>query len=129
MRSAITGRVVGYLAATVAVSIVSITAAARVGTFRESGSPSGSFWHRLLMDRTTVGFVRAAVVMVAIYVIASGAALVAGGRWLRSMKATGFEVDASNHGEITIASLEQQLRDTRAERDEAIRLLKEVHGG
>ena len=52
-----------------------------------------SLWQLLLADYVTLGFVRLAFVMLAIFVIASVPALVAGGRWMKSFGTGGLIAD------------------------------------
>ena len=130
VRSLLRGSAAGFAAAVLAISIVSITAVMGAGTFRSSEPrDDGSFWHRLFADRATVGFVRAALVVFAVYVVASGAALITTGRWIRSVKTTGFDVDDPRELNEMISALRAENETARKERDEAQRLLWRSLGG
>ena len=83
-------------------------------------------WRLLLTDRATVGFVRAAVIMLALYTIASTAALAMSGRWLKALKTSGIEADDARVADSTIRSLEEQVRRAEQELGEAKRLLWRV---
>jgi len=94
-----------------------------------------SLWQLLLSDHVTLGFVRLAFVMLAIFVIASVPALIAGGRWLKSFGAGGFTADnaAGLRGALqaTRRELDRTIHDLEAvtkERDEAVALVKQLRG-
>jgi hypothetical protein len=101
--------------------------------FAAEASGEASLWQLLLSDHVTLGFVRLAFVMLAVFVIASVPALVAGGRWLKSFGAGGFIADdaAGLLGalEATKRELDRTTRDLEAakkERDEAVELAKRL---
>jgi hypothetical protein len=114
-----------FVAAGLAAGIVVSSAIGSVWVFRGSahGTPGESIWRLLLTDRATVGFIRSAVIMVALYVVASVAALAASGRWINKVKTTGIEADAAQDADATITRLREQLRLAERERDESNRLL------
>jgi hypothetical protein len=92
-----------------------------------------SLWQLLLSDHVTLGFVRLAFVMLAVFVIASVPALVVGGRWLKSFGAGGLIADeaADLRGalEATQRDLERKTRRLEAvtkERDETLALVEEL---
>ena len=87
-----------------------------------------SFWRVLLSDRATLGFLRLAVLMGALYVVASAAALIVGGRWIRSIGSQGFEADARIADE-RVVELEQRYAQVREDRDRLLRLLEEFEDG
>jgi hypothetical protein len=83
-----------------------------------------SVWQFVLSDRTTLGFVRLAVVALALFVIASVPALVLAGRWLKGLSAGGISADDAEdasevigqlRGEVT--RLSTDLRRVRRERE------------
>lgn len=76
---------------------------------RPATTPDESVWRLLLSDRTTVGFVRLALIGIALYALVSIAALVVGGRWIRVFGAGGFEADAVATSEEIIADLRDRL--------------------
>ena len=75
-------------------------------------------------DRATLGFIRAALVMLAIYVIGSLAALLVSGRWIRSIGRGGLETDPARSIEERIAELEKEAKIANERRDELARLLE-----
>jgi hypothetical protein len=86
-----------------------------------------SFWQLLLADRLTLGFVRLAVVMLAVFVIASVPALIAGGRWLKGFGTGGLTADDAALAVDVIADLRDELDRTtkeleavKKERDDAV---------
>jgi len=92
-----------------------------------------SLWQLLLSDHVTLGFVRLAFVMLAVFVIASVPALVIGGRWLKGFGAGGLIADdaADLRNELyeTKRKLDRTTRDLEAvtkERDEAVALLEQL---
>jgi hypothetical protein len=79
-----------------------------------------TFAQQIFSDRATIGFVRFAFVMLALYVIASVPALVVGGRWLRGFNTTGVTADdAVVDGAVVIADLRRKVRKLQSERDTA----------
>jgi hypothetical protein len=128
----ISERVVQVASAAAAVVLAVVLAARSVWPF-DASRPRlpvrPSLWQFLLSDQVTLGFVRLAFVMLAIFVIASVPALVTGGRWLKSFGAGGLVADdaAGLHGALEVAEqqLERATRDLEAakkERDEAVAL-------
>jgi hypothetical protein len=87
------------------------------------GNPS--FTQQIFSDRATIGFVRFAIVLLALYVIASVPALLVGGRWLRGLSRPSVAAgDAVADGAIVIADLKSKLKTVQAERDLAKALAK-----
>jgi len=79
-----------------------------------------TFAQQIFSDRATIGFVRFAIVMLALYVIASVPALVVGGRWLFASRATRAATDdAVADGAVVIADLQGKVRKLQSERDAA----------
>jgi hypothetical protein len=92
-----------------------------------------SLWQLLLSDHVTLGFVRLALVMLAVFVITSIPALVAGGRWLKGFGAGGLVADdaADLRDELDKTKREldevtRKLRAAREERDEAITVSRQL---
>jgi cytochrome b561 len=130
VRVGINGRGV-QLASAVTAVVVTILLAARSAWPFDAPRPRlparPSLWQLLLSDYVTLGFVRLALVMLAVFVIASVPALVAGGRWLKSFGAGGLIADDATHLRDLLDVTERELeRTTRAlaamkkERDEAV---------
>lgn len=93
MRIAINERAVQLASAAAAVILAILLAAQSTWPFdasRPKLPPKPSLWQLLLSDYVTLGFVRLALVMLAVFAIASVPALAAGGRWLKSFGAGGF---------------------------------------
>ena len=128
----ISERVVQLVSAAAAVVLAILLAAESAWPFdasRPKLPEKPSLWQLLLSDHVTLGFVRLAFVMLAVFVIASVPALIAGGRWLKSFGAGGFVADdaADLRGALEVAEqkLERIARDLEAaknERDEAVAL-------
>jgi hypothetical protein len=97
MTRRITGRLRGsasaFAAAGLAVAVVTTASVAGVWVFRRSSAQTtdDSVWRLLLTDRATVGFVRAAVIMLALYAIASTAALAMSGGGLKPSRPAGLK--------------------------------------
>ena len=89
-----------------------------------------TFAQQIFSDRATIGFVRFAIVMLALYVIASVPALVVGGRWLFASGTRRAVVDeATADGAVVIADLTNKMRKLQSERDAAKSLADEgAHG-
>ena len=122
------GSASAFAAAGLAVAVAIATSVAGVWVFRRPSTQTtdDSVWRLLLTDRATVGFVRAAVIMLALYTIASTAALAMSGRWLKALKTSGIEADDARVADSTIRSLEEQVRRAEQELGEAKRLLWRV---
>jgi hypothetical protein len=82
-----------------------------------------SLWSLILSDRSTLGFLRAAIIGLSIYAIASVAALIASGRWIRSFRSTGFEAEALSSDDLQRAQEDAAI--AKSEREELSRLLGE----
>lgn len=52
-----------------------------------------SLWNLILSDRWTLGFVRLAVLLLAVYAIASVVALITAGRWIKGFGTAGLSAD------------------------------------
>ena len=88
-----------------------------------------SLWQLLLSDHVTLGFVRLAFLMLAVFVIASVPALVIGGRWLKGFGAGGLIADDAADLYETKRELDRTTRDLEAvtkERDEAVALVEQL---
>jgi hypothetical protein len=132
VRIGVTERAVQLASAAAAVVLATLLAAASAWPF-DASAPKlparPSLWQLLLSDHVTLGFVRLAFVMLAVFLIGSVPALVVGGRWLKSFGAGGFVADdaAGLRGALEAAEqkLERTTRDLEAakkERDEAVAL-------
>ena len=113
-----------FVAAGIAIASVGIAGATAIWVFRRSGGGDARLWELLFSDRATLGFIRATLVMLAIYAIGSSAALLASGRWIRSVSKSGVEVDAAESANGRIDDLKERLRRADKERDELVRLLE-----
>lgn len=132
VRVVLSERVVQLTLAAAAVVLAILLAAQSAWPFdaaRPKLPEKPSLWQLLLSDHVTLGFVRLAFVMLAVFVIASVPALVAGGRWLKSFGAGGLIADdaAGLRGALaaTERALDRTTRDLEAakkERDEAVAL-------
>lgn len=121
----IPGRAAQFVAAGVAVAIAVVAGASAVWVFRPSGREgNASLWRHVFSDRATLGFIRAAFVMLAIYAIGSLAALLVSGRWIRSIGKGGLETDATQSADEKIAELEQRVRQADEGRDRTLLLLE-----
>jgi hypothetical protein len=69
----------------------------------------------VLSDRLTVGFVRLALVLVALFVVVSIPALIVAGRWIKGFGRDGFSVDEAAKRDL--ASADQHLARLSRERD------------
>jgi hypothetical protein len=99
VRIGISGRAVQLATGTAAVAGAILLAAQRAWPFdasRPKLPARPSLWQLLLSDHVTLGFVRLAFVMVAVFIVASVPALVVGGRWLQGLGAAGFIADDAN---------------------------------
>lgn len=102
---------------------VAVIAWRRVWIFREAiplPSRNPAWWEAFLSDRATLGFLRLALIMLALYVIASVPALVLQGRWIRAVSTRGFEVDGF---ESAAERVRAHLEALRRERDRALELI------
>ena len=119
-----------FVAAGTAIAAAAITAAFAVWVFRPGPQQAGgSFWRLIFLDRATVGFVRVTIVMVAIYSIGSLAALLASGRWIKSIGTGGLETDAVRDADRRVAELEGRLQALEQHHERTLRLLEEVRSG
>jgi hypothetical protein len=136
VRIGISERVVqlGFAAAAVVLAILLVMQSAWPFDAARPKLPARpSLWQLLLSDQLTLGFVRLAFVMLAVFVIASVPALVVGGRWLKSFGAGGLiaddAADLCGALEATQRDLERKTRRLEAvtkERDEAVALVEEL---
>lgn len=95
-----------------------------------------SLWQFLLSDQVTLGFVRLAFIMLAVFVIASVPALVAGGRWLKGFGTGGVTADDAADADHLLDKAKQKLDDTtreleavKKEREHALGLVQRFVGG
>jgi hypothetical protein len=79
--------------------------------------PNASLWELVLSDRWTLGFVRVAVFLLALYAIASIAALVAGGRWIKGFGAGGLSADDAVETDKWVAETQRELERARQSHD------------
>jgi hypothetical protein len=86
-------------------------------------------WRVVLADRVTLGFVRLAALGLAVYVLASIAALTASGRWIKAFTTAGLEADDLAGSTSDLTYLLSRLQETERELDEANRLVwRLLHG-
>ena len=104
-----------------------VLAASGVAVFRSSPVPDDvSVWRLVFADRAAIGFLRLATIALALYAIASSAALVAGGRWLRGLGSGGLQVDDAQASLDAAEELKARVRRAEQTRDEAIRVAEEM---
>jgi len=138
VRIGISEKVLLLAFAAVAVVLAILLAAANAWPF-EASRPKlparPSLWQLLLSDHVTLGFVRLAFVMPAVFVIASVPALVAGGRWLKSFGAAGLIVDEAADLRSALDETKGELDRTTGEleavtkeRDELVALVEQLRG-
>jgi len=113
--------------AAAAVSIVLVGLAAWQGWWPFDTHPKDlssyndpSIWQFLLSDRVALGFMKAGIAALVIYIAASIPALVAGGRWLRGFGTSGMTVDDAQDARKTIDELGSQLETTTARLNDAV---------
>jgi hypothetical protein len=138
VRIGISERVVQRVSAAIAVVLAIFLAAESAWPFdasRPKLPEKPSLWQLLLSDHVTLGFVRLAIVMLAVFVVASVPALVAGGRWLKSFGAGGLVADdgadlrrALEASERQVERTTRDLKAARKERDEAVALAARAPG-
>ena len=138
LQPGVRGRTVQLAAGVVAVVVATVMAAAGARPFDTLLPPlpaRPSLWQLLLSDHVTLGFVRVAFIMVAVFVIASVPALVAGGRWLKGLGAGGLVADDAADLRDALDATERELdratRDLEAvkkQRDEARALIARLPG-
>jgi len=115
------------LAALGAVLAAFALAAFGLAVFRSSSVlDDASVWRQVFADRATTGFLRAAIIALAVYAIASTAALVVGGRWLRGLSTSGLQVDEVNTSEALVEEYRAMERRAEEARDEMIALAEEM---
>ena len=85
-----------------------------------------TFWQLLMSEHTTLGFVRLALILTALYAIVSVPALVTGGRWLKGFGSSGFTADDAVQADDTIEELKSQVEKLTAQRDRLERQLKRL---
>jgi len=126
----IPARFVEFIAAALAVTAVGAAAAAGIWAFRASDASrsGGSLWTLLLSDRATLGFARVALMMVSVYAIASIAALLSRGRWIKTFGTSGFEAEDARAIE-DVAVLRQKLHVAEEMLEEARRLSWRMRDG
>ena len=78
-----------------------------------------------LQDRLTLGFMRLAIVVLALFILASVPAHIVAGRWIRSFGREGLPVDEQQTGEA-LQTLWNRLEAVTRERDEARRRVTEA---
>ena len=139
MQIQVTQRGLQWLAAGLAIlAAVILALAGDVWPFGTSLPPLSqhkdpSFWQFILSDETTLGFVRLALVMLALFMIASIPALIVGGRWVKGFGTTGLTADdaatadqALEEAKTKLDQATQELDAVKQERDQAIQLLRQI---
>jgi hypothetical protein len=132
-------RAVQLTSATLIVGVAIVLAIANVWPF-DGPQPSlptdPSLWQLMLSDDITVGFVRFALVLLAVFVVASVPALIAGGRWLKGFGTSGLTADdvadaskALDEAKAKLDATTNELDAAKRERDEAIGLLRRLISG
>ncbi len=140
MQVRITQRWIQLIAAVLIVGIAIALALAKVWPF-DTAPPDlpadPSLWQLMLSDDITLGFVRLALVLLAVFVVASVPALILGGRWLKGFGTTGLTADdvadagsALQEATGKLEATTKELDAVKRERDEALSLLRAlVRGG
>lgn len=109
-----------FLAAAVAVGGLILLAHCRIWPFGTSPPDLGknpSIFEVLLFDRLMIGFIRAGLVGVVIYVVISIPALVVDRRWMKGLSTAGLTADEARKGDQSIEELQATLRETQEELD------------
>jgi hypothetical protein len=83
-------------------------------------SPDPSIWQFLLSDQVTLGFIRAGIAALVLYLAISIPALVAGGRWMRAFGTSGLTADEAQSTRRTVADLEAKLDDVTKNLNESL---------
>jgi hypothetical protein len=78
-----------------------------------------SVWQLLLSDRLTLGFLRAGLIGLMVYIVVSVVALFLGGRWLRAFGTSGLTADDAQSAKQVVADLNAKLEDVTAKLNEA----------
>jgi hypothetical protein len=119
-------RIVQATGAAAALIVALALAGAGRGVFRTGRiQPRASLWTVLLSDRVTVGFIRLAIVIAALYIVTSLVALALGGRWLSALSTRGFATEDAWISQELARSRARQ-RALEEERDEAVRVAEEA---
>lgn len=118
-------------AAALAIVTAAVVAASGVWVFRSVPpiDPEPSFLQLVFAERATLGFLRLGFIALALYAIGSVAALVAGGRWMRTLGAQGFEADEARATDQDLAALEARLAVAEQRNLELMQLLWRLPGG
>ena len=104
-----------------------VLAASGVAVFRSSRVPDDvSVWRLVFADHATIGFLRLATIAMALYAIASSAALIVGARWLRGLSSSGLQVDEARASDELVEEYKARAQSAEHTRDEAIRMALEV---
>jgi hypothetical protein len=90
----------------------------------ESQVASPSLMQFLIGDRIMLGMVRLLLLAVAAFALASLAAFLSRGRWLKALSAKGWDVDERQEASGTIGDFEAEIDQVTRERDEALRELE-----
>lgn len=86
----------------------------------------GSIVEVLLRDRLTIGFIRAALVAVAGYVLVSVPALVIARRWIKGFGSSGLAADDVSGGETSIRELQGGLALLQGKLDDQTRKMNSL---
>ncbi|MFY9587893.1 MAG: hypothetical protein WAT66_10605 [Actinomycetota bacterium] len=101
--------------------------ASGVAVFRSTGAKGNqSVWHLVFADSATTGYVRVAVVALALYATASSAALLVGRRWMKGLGTGGLQMDDARVSDEVVEELKSRASQAEEARDEAIRIAAEV---
>ena len=115
------------LAAIAAMLAALVIAALGVAVFQPSRVPNdASLWRLVFADRGTIGFLRLATIALAMYAIASAAALIVDGRWLRGLGASGLQVDDAGKSDELVEEWKAKAFRAEQARDQAIAVAREV---
>ncbi|MDP9069267.1 MAG: hypothetical protein M3N53_13105 [Actinomycetota bacterium] len=85
-----------------------------------------SVWDVIIADRTTLGFLRLALLMLGLFTVVSIPALMVAGRWIKGFSASGLTADDAKDAELALKDLRDQHDRVKKQRDELLTLLDEV---
>lgn len=89
-------------------------------------SDRADVYQAILLDRVTVGLLRSAIAAVVIYILFSVPALVASGRWMRGLGASGLTTDDAQRTDEVIVDLQAQITSLQEENDALLEELSDL---
>jgi hypothetical protein len=85
-----------------------------------------SVWDVIIADRTTLGFLRLALLMLGLFTVVSIPALMVAGRWIKGFSTSGLTADDAKDAELALKDLRDQHDLVKKQRDELLTLLDEA---